>query len=100
MGIIKGLIEDWKCKTPAEKVKTVLEFLAKTGSSLIAGSIACKAAEGRNKLDKVCISVAGIGLGAALGDIAAKPLTEAVDLVEEVRQERAKMSGKGESADA
>ena len=98
--MLKILIEKWRTKTPAEKIKLVLDFLVHSGGAIIGGDIAAKVSEGKRPLARVCVGLAGAGLGAAIGDTAAKPITEAVDQAAEAIQLIKEAREKGESTDA
>lgn len=95
MAILKTLWNKWCVKTPAEKIKCVLNIVANAGAGVIGADIATRASEGKGVLTKVCATVAGCGLGIAAGDVASKALEDTVDAFASIRNPK-----KEESADA
>lgn len=85
MGILKTLWNKWCMKTPAEKIKCVLNVAANAGAGVIGADIANRASEGKGVLTKVCATVAGCGLGIAAGDVASKALEDTVDTFASIR---------------
>lgn len=85
MAILKTLWNKWCVKTPAEKIKCVLNIAANAGAGVIGADIATRASEGKGVLTRVCASVAGAGLGIAAGDVASKALEETVDAFTNIR---------------
>lgn len=91
MSFLKGMLNEWRAKTPAEKIKTILRLAANTGAGIIGSDIATRAAAGKGPLSKVCAAVAGAGLGIAAGDVASKALDETVDTFKEIADMRKEM---------
>lgn len=88
MGFLKVLLDEWRAKTPAEKIKSILRIAANTGAGIIGSDIATRAAADKGPLSKVCAAVAGAGLGIAAGDVASKALDETVDTFKELADTR------------
>lgn len=85
MAILKTLWNKWCAKTPAEKIKCVLNLAANAGAGVIGSDIAARASEGKGVLTRVCASVAGCGLGIAAGEVASKALEDTVDAFTSIR---------------
>lgn len=85
---LNGLQAEWKKMTTAEKIKRVLEIMTDIGGGAIGGTIAGSAAQGKNRLEKVCLCVTGVGLGMAVGEAARTPLNGLVDMVDGAVKER------------
>lgn len=103
MSFLRAIRDQWTAMSLADKIKFVLECLAQAGGAAIAGDIAGKAAEDKKPLTRVCITVAGAGLGMAAGTVATNALHEAVDnTVEliEMRKEAAANKAKEGAKDA
>jgi len=91
MGFLKAMLNEWRVKTPAEKIKAILRLAANTGAGIIGADIATRASAGKGPLSKVCATVAGAGLGIAAGDVASKALDETVDAFKEIADMRKEM---------
>ena len=95
MSILKTLGAQWSAMSTAEKVKFVLGLMVQTGSAVIGGDIAARSAAGKKPLTRACVAVAGIGLGAAIGEAANKPIEETVDLTAEFIKMRKEQKEEG-----
>lgn len=85
MAILKKLWNEWCVKSPAEKIKCILNVAANAGAGVIGADIATRASADKGVLTKVCATVAGAGLGIAAGDVASKALEETVDAFTRIR---------------
>lgn len=85
MAILKTLWNKWCVKTPAEKIKCILNVAANAGAGVIGADIATRASADKGVLTKVCATVAGAGLGIAAGDVASKALEDTVDAFTSIR---------------
>ena len=81
--MLRELLDEWKAKSLTDKINTVIGWMVHSGAAIIGGDIAAKVSEGKRPLERICIGLAGAGIGAAIGDTATKPLTEAVTQVSE-----------------
>ena len=92
MRIINALIADWKCKTTAEKIKTVLHGISMIGGGVIGNAIGdkCADAAGRGPISKTCTKLTGLFLGSVAAEMAAKSMDETVDTFDQLIQNRKK----------
>lgn len=90
MSMLKRLQAEWKTMTAAQKINMVLDIMISIGGGAIGGSIAGKTSVGRNKLEKACLCVTGIGLGMAIGEAAQKPVDELCDAADKIIKFRKK----------
>lgn len=74
MGFIKRLQSGWKAMTTVEKWQLVLGTMAQVGGGLIGADIAKVCAPTHSKAGYVCVTVAGFGIGSAIGDAANKAI--------------------------
>lgn len=79
--MLRELLDEWKAKSLTDKINTILGWMVHSGAAIIGGDIASKVSEGKRPLERICVGLAGAGIGAAIGDAAAKPITDAVTQV-------------------
>lgn len=90
---INALLAEWKTKTTAEKIKTVLHGVIMVGGGAIGNGIGDKFSAGRNRLESACVRVTGWALGSAVAGVAAESMDETVDQIEDLMKERKNKEG-------
>ena len=93
MRIINALIANWKTKTTAEKVKTVLHGIAMIGGSVIGNAIGDKCSEGKKPIEAACVKLTAAALGGAVTGVAVKQMDETVDGNNDIIQKRKEEGG-------
>lgn len=76
MGILNKIYTNWKSKTLAQKIDTILDIVAGAGCGFGSIIIGDRLSEGQGRLQKVCIKTAAAGLGLAAADISSKALKQ------------------------
>ena len=93
MRIINALLANWKTKTTAEKIKTVLHGIAMIGGGAIGNEIGDKFSEGRTRLESACVRVTGWALGSVVAETASKSMDESIDQIEGLINDRKNKEG-------
>ena len=84
MSILTSLQAEWKTKTTAEKIKTIVDAMIQVGAASIAGDIVKRTASAKKPIGRACVTLAGAGIGMALGDVACKPIDEIIDTADKL----------------
>lgn len=97
MRLWNALAANWKTKSTAEKIKTVLHGLVMIGGGVIGNGIGDTFSAGSKPVAKACAKVTGFALGSVIADVTAKNLDETVDTFDQLIKSR---KNKEENANA